>query len=59
MADGTIHTIFYPYKQCIIKEVLLHHDPIRANHKQGGGGVTRKGLMMNRRAELCAQISEI
>ena len=57
MSDGTLYTGFYPYKQWISKEVVPHHDAIRDNHKQGGGGSTRKGLMMKRKSELCAQIS--
>ena len=59
MADGTLYTRLYPYKQWISKEVVPHHDAIRANRKQGCGGSTRKGSMMKRKAELCAQISEL
>ena len=59
MEDGTLYTGFYAYKQCISKEVVLHHDTIRANRKQGGGRSTRKGLMMKRKSELRAQISEL
>ena len=59
MANGTLYTGFYPYKQWISKKVVPHHDSKRDNHKQGGGGSTRKGSMMKRKAELCAQISEL
>ena len=50
MADGTLYTGFYPYKQWISKEVVPHHDAIHANRKKGGGGSTRKGSMMKRKA---------
>ena len=58
-ADGTLYTGFYPYMQCIIKEVVPHHDAIQANLKQGGGGSTRKVWMMKRKEDLRAQISEL
>ena len=56
MADGTLCTGFYPYKQWIRNEVVLKHDAICENRKQGGGGSTRKGSMIKRKAELCTQI---
>ena len=34
LADSTIYTGSYPYKKCISKEVVLHHDTIRENRKQ-------------------------
>ena len=33
MADGAIYTVSYLYKQWISKEVVRHHDTIRANCK--------------------------
>ena len=59
MADGMLYTGFYPYQQCISKEVVLHHDAMCENRKQGGGVSTRKGSMTKRTAELRAQISEL
>ena len=59
MADSMIYTGSYPYKQWISKEVVPHHDAIHANRRQGGGGSTKKGFMMNRKAEIRAQILEL
>ena len=59
MADGMLYTGFYPYKQCISKEMVPYHDAIRANRKQVGGGSTRKGLMMKMKSDIFAQISEL
>ena len=59
MVDGTLYTGFYSYNQWIRKELVPQHDAIRANRKQRDGDSTRKGLMINRKAEICAQILEL
>ena len=60
MADGTLYTGSYPYQQWNSKEVMEHHEEIRAIRKQGGGGGANKGSKMKRKAaELKSQISEL
>ena len=59
MVDGKLYTGSYHYKQWIIKEVVPHHDDICVNCKEGGGGSTEKFSTMKRKAELCAQISDL
>ena len=56
LADGTLYTGSYPYKQWTRKNVVPNPDAISANCKQGGGGSIKKVSKMKRKAELQAQI---